>query len=320
MLADADLRPLTPLDNCDFSYANLCQAKLQGVSLRKATFHQANLAKADLTGADLTGANFCRTDLYQTNFTGSHLIDANLQGVQLVENDFAGAELVGCKVFGVSTWDVKLKLAKRQQGFVIRYRPECDENEQETGEEEEIVENNLEMAGFTYMALKNRNLATLFNSASEKWVLLLGRFSERKMILKSLARALKKEQFIPIIFDFPVPERRDLIETVLLLAGMSAFVIVDLTNPSSTPLELQTIVPNYGVPIIPIIEKGSRPFAMFSGLRKFDWVFAPLEYDTPDNLVAGLRKGVIEPATAKAKSLVDWKTGEQRTRNIHEYI
>ncbi len=101
---------------------------------------------------------------------------------------------------------------------------------------------------------------------------------------------------------------------------MSAFVIVDLTDTKSTPLELQTIVPNYAVPIVPIILEGQDPFSMFTALRKFDWVLPVLTYDTPDNLFKGLQKAVIEPATAKAKSLIDWKARKLQTRDIHEYL
>src|SRR5258706_4925611 len=57
MLACADLHSYDPpLDNYDFSYANLCQANLRGAQLRDANFHQAILAKADLSGAHLEGA------------------------------------------------------------------------------------------------------------------------------------------------------------------------------------------------------------------------------------------------------------------------
>ena len=94
-------------------------------------------------------------------------------------------------------------------------------------------------------------------------------------LLEELADNLK-QRFIPIIFDFPQPDQRDLIETVLLLAGMSAILIVDLTDAKSAPLELQTIVPNCAVPIVPIILKGQDPFSMFKALRKFDWVLPPL--------------------------------------------
>jgi uncharacterized protein YjbI with pentapeptide repeats len=312
MLADRNLAGW-PLEGCDFSYANLTQARLQGANLRRVNFHQAVLAKANLTGTDLTGANLCRADLYETVFCESRLIDANLQGAQLVGNDFAGAEVVNCTVYGLSAWDLKMDGAKKQGEFVIRYRPHEGAVEQTTTVE------GLEMASFTYMALNNKNLTRLFNDAGRKWVLLLGRFTERKPFLEKLAATLKGP-LIPIIFDFPRPDQRDVIESVLLLAGMSAFVIVDLTDARSTPLELQTIVPNYAVPIVPIIKKGEDPFSMFVALRKFDWVLPPLLYDSEDDLMKGLQKAVIEPATAKAQSLIDWKARTLLTRDIRDYL
>ena len=36
---------------------------------------------------------------------------------------------------------------------------------------------------------------------------------------------------------------------------MSRFVIVDITNPKSAPLELQAIVPEYMIPFVPILDK-----------------------------------------------------------------
>ena len=50
-----------------------------------------------------------------------------------------------------------------------------------------------------------------------------------------------------------------------LLAGLSRFVIVDITNPRSAPLELQATVPEYMIPFVPIIQEGEEPFAMFRG-------------------------------------------------------
>jgi len=313
MLAFTDLSGFQ-VDEFDLSYANLTQASLIGASMRGANLHQAILAKADLTRADLTGANLCRTDLYETTFTNATLANVNLQGAQLVRNEFSGATITNCDVYGLSAWDVRLDAVSTQQDLIVRYSPLDD------GEEQRLRVNDLLMAAFTYSAINNKNLARLFNDAGSKWVLLLGRFSERKDFLQQLATALSP-RFIPIIFDFPKPEQRDLIETVLLLAGMSAFVIADLTNASSTPLELQAIVPQYAVPIVPLVlGSGSGLFSMFADLRKFDWVLPPLVYDTPENLFKGLQKAIVEPATAKARSLIDWKGRTLQTRHIHEYL
>jgi hypothetical protein len=265
-------------------------------------FHQAILAGADLSDAHLEGANFCRTDLYKTRFRNATLKGANLQGVQLAQTDLTGADLRDCKVYGMSAWDLELA-GTNQENLLIRYRPVAED----TGKEVEVVVDGLDLAAFMYFTLNNRNIARIIEAASRKWVLILGRFTERKHVLEAVAKALKQEQFIPILFDFGRPEQRDLIETIILLAGMSAFIIAEITNPKSTPLELQAIASNYGVPIFPVIQDQAKPFGMFSGLRKFRWVFPPLTYKTTDDLMAQLPAKVITPAREEARRLAEWK-------------
>jgi hypothetical protein len=74
---------------------------------------------------------------------------------------------------------------------------------------------------------------------------------------------------------------------VRLLAGLSKFVIADITNPKSSPLELQATVPEIMVPFQPIIEQGERPFAILQDLwiKHRDWVFDPIEYSSVDRLI-----------------------------------
>jgi hypothetical protein len=45
--------------------------------------------------------------------------------------------------------------------------------------------------------------------------------------------------YVPIIFDFERPPDQDFTETIKVLAGMSLFIIADITNPKSTPMERQ---------------------------------------------------------------------------------
>jgi hypothetical protein len=61
-------------------------------------------------------------------------------------------------------------------------------------------------------------------------------------------------------------ETKDFTETARLLAGLSKFVIADVTNPKSAPLELQATVPEIMVPFRPIIQDGEPPFAMLQDL------------------------------------------------------
>jgi hypothetical protein len=68
--------------------------------------------------------------------------------------------------------------------------------------------------------------------------------AERKSVLDALRNALRSRGFLPIVFDFERPKGLDFTETIMTLAGMSCFVIADITNPKSAPLELQATVPD----------------------------------------------------------------------------
>lgn len=51
---------------------------------------------------------------------------------------------------------------------------------------------------------------------------------------------------------------------------MSRFVIADVTNPKSTPMELEAIVKQFKVPYLPIIDVSvdPRPFPMIVDLQR----------------------------------------------------
>jgi hypothetical protein len=117
---------------------------------------------------------------------------------------------------------------------------------------------------------------------------------------------LRKRGYLPIVFNFDKPETKDFTETVRLLAGMSRFVIADITNPKSSPLELQATVPEIMVPFQPIIEQGDKPFAMLQDLwiKHRDWVFEPIEYSSVDRLVETMDAEIIGPAETRFNELV----------------
>lgn len=164
------------LQGCDFSYTNLCQARLPGIDLIGASFHQAILAGADLSNAHLERANFCRTDLYETNLTGAWLTGANLQGVQLAKTRLAGAHLSGCTVYGLSAWDLRDAPAEEDR-LRIRYtaateRSSDSKDDKLDGNEvvKEIEVDGLDLASFMYLTLNNRKISRIIDAASEKWV------------------------------------------------------------------------------------------------------------------------------------------------------
>ena len=117
------------------------------------------------------------------------------------------------------------------------------------------------------------------------------------------SRAL--HDYLPVLFDFEKPESKDLTGTVTTLANMARFVIADLTDPSSVPHELATIVPTTVVPVQTILLDGQHEYAMFADLkRRYHWVLEPYRHESQNSLLQHLEDGVIRPAETKAMELI----------------
>jgi hypothetical protein len=123
---------------------------------------------------------------------------------------------------------------------------------------------------------------------------------------------------VPIVFNFDKPETKDFTETVRLLAGLSKFVIADVTNPKSAPLELQATVPEIMVPLRPVIEEGQEPFAMLQDLwiKHREWVFEPLYYSSLDALVRTLDEKIIRPAEVRFAELLARKAEKMKGEHV----
>ena len=168
----------------------------------------------------------------------------------------------------------------------------------------EVTVDNLEVGQFVYLLLHNEKIRDVIDTIGKKGVLLLGRFTdERKAILDALREELRKHDYLPILLDFDVPATRDITETVSLLARMARFIIVDMTDPSSIPKELEAIVPHLAVPVQPLLEGASRPYAMFKDYWKYDWVLQPHRYEGLETLLTTIAENVIAPAEAKVNAL-----------------
>jgi len=288
------------LSSAYLSGANLSGAYLSGAYLGGAYLSGANLRSANLRGANLSGAY-----LSGANLTSADLTDADLSGTRLVETDFTNATITGCRTYGASAWNVTL-VGTVQHNLVI------------TKEGEPVVTvDDLEVGQFIYLILNNTKIRNVIDTITSKGVLILGRFSDpqRKSVLDGLREGLRNFDLLPIVFDFDRPTDKDYTETVQTLAGMSMFVIADLTSPKSTPLELEATVKQFKIPYIPIIDISvdPRPFAMLVDSQKsFHWVLPTLKYESKEDLLDGenLKTYVIDPAFAKREQLREAKNQE----------
>jgi uncharacterized protein YjbI with pentapeptide repeats len=314
-------------DEVNCTWANLRGAIFFGATLRKSTlyeadlseahFEKAHLEEADLEGAKLqnaylSGANLAGANLRRANLQGADLSDAVLNSAQLqiaqfIDTNVEGADFDNAHVHGISVWGLK-GTPKGQHGLVISASAEAAQ----------ITVDDLEVAQFIYLLLKREKLRNVIQTITSKAVLILGRFTrERKEVLDALANELRARDLLPIIFDFERAEARDFTETIKILAGLSLFVIADITNPKSAPLELQATIPDYQIPFVPIIQEGEEPFSMFSDLGKYTWVLEPVAYPSLSVLLQIFDSAILDRAleehaklqTAKAEKvhLLSWR-------------
>jgi uncharacterized protein YjbI with pentapeptide repeats len=304
-LAEADLTQAN-LSNANLSGADLSEADLSDANLFGANLSEANLAGARLIGASLNGANLVGANLVGArlsaanlngaNLNGADLSGANLEGAVLLETNLIDATLTDCRIYGISAWNVKFSKDTKQQDLVITHPFEPA-----------VTVDNLEVAQFVYLLLHNEKIREVIDTIGRKGVLLLGRFTEGRIaVLERLRDELRKRGYLPIVFNFDKPETKDFTETVRLLAGLSKFVIADLTSPKSAPYELGAVVSQTMIPFQPIIAEDETPFSMLQDLwiNYPDRVFRPIHYSSPDALIASLDEKIIRPAEARFVELV----------------
>lgn len=292
-LSGADLTGIN-LSLANLAHANLNEANLRGVELCNAILFNAKVCAADLTGANLTEANLTGADLSRANLTEANLSKANMSRTKIIEAKLNGATLTDCRIFGVSAWGLIGLEEAEQSNLVI-----TDDGEPV------ITVDNLEVAQFIYILLHSDKIRSVIDTITSKVVLILGRFTpERKAILDAIRGELRKQNYLPIMFDFDKPKSRNLTETVSTLAHMARFVIADITDARSIPQELERIVPRLSsVPVQPILLSFADEYGMFEDFKPYNWVLKIHRYIDLDDLLKSLAEKVIAPAEQKAKEL-----------------
>jgi len=308
-LADVNFQN-AKLQNTNFHSANLRRANLRGAELFNADLRRAVLDGADLSGADLRQVNLGAASLFDVNLSGADLFNAILIGAILQRANLKEANLSSCRVYGVSAWDLNLENAIQSDLLITPPGKPT------------VTVDDLEVAQFIYLLLEREKIRNVFDTITSRAVLVLGRFtSERKAVLDAIAEELRNYNLLPIIFDFEGSSARDLIETIKILAGMSLFVIADVSNPKSSPLELQATVPDYQIPFVTIIQEGEKPFSMLDDLKKYDWVLKPvLTYPSAEKLRKAFKKAILDRAWSKNQELREQKTEKLKVQSVEDFL
>ncbi len=295
------------LSGCDFSESDFTDsifilANLRGTNLIKSRFSKCRFHQAQLNGAGLTCCSFNKSELSNTNLSlanlqEAHLTECNLEESILVETNLSKSKFENCSIYGISAWNLNLHKSEQNNLKITK------------NSEPSIFVDNLEVAQFIHLLLTSVKIRDVINTVANKAVLILGRFTQsRKLILEFIRDQLKKYGYVPIIFDFDKPLGRDYTETVTILAGLSKFIIADLTSPKSVPQESQAIIPNFNIPFIPLIHASENPYSMFKDLQmKYDWVLPVLEYRDVIELEANFYEMIIKKAEEKMRDIISEK-------------
>jgi Uncharacterized low-complexity proteins len=291
--------------------AHLFGSDLSGADLREADLSSADLREANLNETDLRGALLMGADLKRANLSGADLREANLRGTSLIRTVIDKAKISGSLVYAINVLDLKGEFEEQKDLVITPSKTPM------------ITVDNIKVAQFIHLILNNEEIRDVIHTLTSKSVLILGRFStpERKSILDALRNKLREYDLIPIVFDFDRPTDKDFTETINILAGLSLFVIADITNPKSSPLELQATIPDYQIPFVPIVQEGEQPFARMVDLqKKYNWVMDTLYYDSIESLINALKPAIIDPAIEKHNELRLIKAKESQINSAKDFL
>jgi uncharacterized protein YjbI with pentapeptide repeats len=255
--------------------------------LSGANIRRANVSRADLEGADLSEAIIRGANLEKANLTGACLNHADLSKALLIRTNLRGANLEFCRLYGASVWDPETNDQTKQQDLVI-----TDEGEPA------VTVDNLEVAQFIYLLLKNEKIRDAIGTIGRKGVLILGRFTEERIrILHAIRDELRSRyNLLPIMFEFD-PLAEPTIKTLSTLAHLSRFVIADLTNAKSVLQELTKILHEIPtLPVKPIIHKTDNLPPMGDSFLIMQSMLRPYIYDSKKKLIEDMKDEIVDPA------------------------
>lgn len=276
-LNDSEIKS-TIIINCKFTTGMLYGSNFDDCKINDSDFSNTLFSGSRITNSEINNSTFIRVDFRHT---------------QLNANTFTNSDLSKSKIFGVSAWKLNLVNTKQEDLRI------SDTNEPK------ITIDNIEVAQFIYLLIKNEKLRTVIDTITSKVVLILGRFTPERMAILNLIRdELRNKNYLPILFDFENSPNRDITETVTTLALLSKFVVADITDPKSIPQELSQIIPHMtSLPIQPIILKGYSQYGMFEHFQRYPWVMDIIEYEDEAHLKSKVVDEIVLSCEGKLLTL-----------------
>jgi uncharacterized protein YjbI with pentapeptide repeats len=285
------------LSGANLNGANLSWAKFIGTDLKEARLNSANLVGADLSSAILVGADLSRSNLSWAKLIQADLSHSDLTYTNLIETNLEKANLTSCSIYGISAWGLKLEEAN-QSNLIITHHGEAM-----------IMVDNFAIAQFVHLLLHNHKIRHIIKTVTSKIVLIAGRFmQEKKDVLDSLQEELRRHDYLPIFFNLEKTSHKEFLETLSILALLSRFIIVDLTDAISVLHEIQSVIEILRVPVQPLLESAAYEYdqedqTILEEFQKNSWALKLHRYESPQGLLASFGEIILGPAESKAREL-----------------
>jgi hypothetical protein len=276
----------------DLSGVEIHGAFAEGLHLRRCVFDGVRFEEGDFSRADFANATFRNTLFNKTiltgaNFDGVTMVNCNLNRVNLVGASFRVQEITETVVYGIAAWDLQTSENSKQSKLVIERTYELYSDLVARGVVPMTVDD-IELAQFVYYLSNHKKLRDTLNILNDKGALLLGQFAHGGLErLYAMREWLQAHGYMAMIFDFERPDSMSLTETVVTMAGLAKFIVVDLSGPS-VPAELQAILAQIKKPVLAL----GNPYALFADVADQTNVVTMDAAET--ELAAGLEKGLVE--------------------------
>lgn len=291
--------------NCIFINAEFKSVSFNKCSIRGSNFLYATMEDTKFVTCSITNNSF----VFAKFHSESEFVECNFFGSSFISSEFNNSKIIKCWMYGGNFWSIKLDENTLQKDLII-----SPKNEKKT-EIDQILVDSIHVGNIiSNLYLTQNRFFEFIEETSKIFILILGRFPNENFhsslpYLQNAIRDYKQTNYSPLVFNFEKPEKRDLIEIIILLATLSKYIIVDLSDPKSAPAEIQAILGILAVPIIPIIHKDQEVPATFSFVNKYNWVSDVIKYDDYEEIERNFSK-IDKVAQLKMDSLKDYKKAE----------
>jgi uncharacterized protein YjbI with pentapeptide repeats len=286
----------------NLSNVSVFGAFAEGLNLRNSVFEGAHFEEGDFSRANFSGTTFRNSKLNKTiltgaTFDGATFVNCSLNRVNLVGASFRVKEITETVVYGIAAWDLQTSDDMKQSKLVIERTNELYSGLVHQGKVPMMVDD-IELAQFIHYLSNHKKIRDVLNILNDRGVLLLGRFKNGGLErLYSMREWLQRKGYMPMIFDFARPDSLSLTETVITMAGLSKFVVADLSG-SSVPAELQGIFSSIKGPLLTF----GDPYPLFGDIEDLTRVIAIK--DTRADLLTTIEKNLSKLEELHTKRIV----------------